>query len=249
MTKHTLKHIDAQKYLGDMLIAKLDPLAELLMLRLEMMAVQAMGWLCAGTLAFTDDELARMGRVPPEDFPRLMEQLIAIGKIARDETRGAYYFPELVKAKELSETRSRVARRGGGNPALKRRAQAVQNGGQRDLFKQNAGNVIPIEKSNSYGRKRGAAPGINNIYNINKNNTGKDYYFAVGPIKLCKEKYLAWQEKFPFIDLFAELSNRAEWLMTQPADRQTNWWISTEHDLRNRNARNAPDWAREGGAA
>ncbi len=248
MTKPQWKK-DPREWLGDMLIAKLEPMAELLLFRLEMVAVQAAGWLCAGTLSFTDAELATLGRTPPEDFPRLMQSLVAIGKVAWDETRGAYYFPEIVKASELSAKRAEVARKGGGNPALKRRRQAVQEGGQRDLFKQNAGNVIPLENTKAYGEKSDSAPRIIYINNNTSKNNSEEYYFAVGPIKLRKEGYLAWQEQFPFLNLDEELASRGEWLLTQDLAAQRNWWISTQRHLIKRNRAKTPDYAMEGGAA
>lgn len=253
MTKPILKK-DAQKYLGDMLIAKLEPLAELLFLRLEMVAVQAAGWLRAGTLAFTDAELARLGRVAEEDFARLMEQLIAIGKIARDKD-GVYYLPEQVKAIELSETR-KASGRLGGKASQKRAARHRPQPRQYDLLEQNARSRNNHEKSNNYGGKSAAAPRINNIYINNKIKTGgqvvdisEGYYFAHGCIKLTKKHYKTWEETFPFVDLDKFLAERAEWLDRQPADARNNWFISTQRALAKANNRFAPDWAREEGGA
>lgn len=253
MTKPQWKK-DPREWLGDMLIAKLEPMAELLLFRLEMVAVQAAGWLCAGTLPFTDAELAAIGRAPHEDFERLMQSLVAIGKVARDDARGAWYFPEIVKASELSAKRAEVARKGGGNPALKRRRTAVQEGGQRDLFKQNAGNVISAEKTKAYDKKSGGASGFNNIY-INNNTKGDvvdladRYYFALGCIRLNKKTYQAWEAKFPFVDLDKFLSERAEWLENRPQSERENWFYSTPFALKKANDRFKPDWAREEGGA
>lgn len=253
MTKPILK-IDAQRRLGDMLIAKLEPLADLLLFKLELIAVQAAGWLRAGTLAFTDDELARMARVPEADFARLIAQLVAIGKVARADD-GTWYMPELVKSAELSETR-KVSGSLGGKASQQQVAKRRPPPRQYDLLEQNAKGDDNTNNSIAYGGKTAAAPRINNKYIYNKNKTGGEvvdiregYYFAHGCIKLSKKHYREWEEKFPFVDLDRFLAERAEWLNNQGAEARNNWFISTQRALAGANKRFAPDWAREEGGA
>ncbi len=233
--------IDPTEWMGDLRICALDHIAELVLFKLRMIAIGSGGWLRVGQRDCTATFVADLCRLDEGVVARILNDLCGLELLERDGESGAYFDPEIRQASELSATRSRVAKAGGGNPKL--RGSTISG----DLFKQNTGDVISFEKSvasRNYNRspdkkkKEPKKKNINNIY-ISGSKSAEDYYFQQGCIRLAKRDYQAWRAKFPEFsedELDAELVARGKWLDTQDATAHRNWFISTERHLRNRHA-------------
>lgn len=248
--------------MSDLRIAYLDPLAQLLLIRMLMMAECAGGWLKVGEEICTPEKIAALSGLPIDTVQAHLPTLTRLALVGYDAATGVYFIPERVHKEKISETRRRVAKAGGGNPALRKGARPER------LFKQKESNVISFEKAKGCESGGGAEQKKkkepkkkkinNNIYTPEFDlgdkpaNPGNPLWFEHGCIKLRKNDYQRWAADFPcFTDdeLHAILVNRADWLETQPESAKSRWFLSTRYDLQRRHALQKTKLFGKGGAA
>lgn len=76
---------------------------------------------------------------------------------------------------------------------------------------------------------------INSSTPENENFEKPKYRFEGKVIKVNEEHFANWENEFPYLNIFSELTRRDDWLSKQPQEIQDKWFMPTVVYLGNRN--------------
>lgn len=161
-----------------------------------------------GSIPTDPDKLARISGGFQVDFKSILDEFFVDyrGKLINRRMDR-----ERKKAKEISDKRKELGRKGG-------LAKASH------LLEQN-------------GKQKPRQPQPQPQLQEEEENTNNNYRFLGRVIRLTHADYEQWEKSFDRINLAAELAARDAYLASRPEKEKAEWFMSTSAHLRNQNAK------------